>query len=87
MLLIWNTHTHLCSALVRDREVVGEGGGSVFWFYPLFFGGIYIEEAFARFFPLGFSQDKYLCSFCMVVLVYLSMIMFICFCYEIEMKY
>ena len=24
---------------------------------------IYIEEAFARFFPLGFSQDKYLCSF------------------------
>ena len=36
---------------------------------------------------LGFSQDKSLCSFCMVVLVYLSVILFICFCYEIEMKY
>ena len=36
---------------------------------------------------LGFSQDKYLCSFCMVVLVYLSMILFICFCYDNEMKY
>ena len=46
-----------------------------------FLGGIYIEEAFAGFFPLGFSQDKSLCSFCMVVLVYLSVILFICFCY------
>ena len=49
--------------------------------------GIYIEEAFAGFFTLGFSQDKSLCSFCMVVLVYLSVILFICFCYENEMKY
>jgi len=50
------------------------------------FWGIYIEEAFAGFFPLGFSQDKSLCSFCMVVLVYLSVILFICFFYENEMK-
>ena len=51
------------------------------------FLGIYIEEAFAGFFPLGFSQDKSLCSFFMVVLVYLSVIVFIFFCYENEMKY
>ena len=63
VLLIWNTHTHLCSALVRDREVVGEGGGSVFWVLPFIFWGIYIEEAFAGFFPLGFSQDKYVLFF------------------------
>ena len=25
---------------------------------PFIFYGIYIEEAFAGFFPLGFSQDK-----------------------------
>ena len=58
-----------------------------FGFYLLSFWGIYIEEYFSRFFPLGFSQDKSLCSFCMVVLVYLSVILFICFCYENEMKY
>ena len=61
-LLIWNTHTHLCSALLEEREVAGEGGGSVFdlpfGFYLLSFWGIYIGEAFAGFFPLGFSQDK-----------------------------
>ena len=34
-----------------------------FGFYLLYFLGIYIEEAFARFFPLGFFQDKSLCSF------------------------
>ena len=45
-----------------------------FGFYILSFGGIYIEEYFAGFLPLGFSQDKYLCSFCMVVPVYLSVI-------------
>ena len=60
--LIWNTHTQVCSALVKEREVAGEGGGSVFdqsfGFYLLSFWGIYIEEAFARFFPLAFSQDK-----------------------------
>ena len=38
------------------------------------FWGIYIEEDFAGVFPLGFSQNKSLCSFCMVVLVYLSVI-------------
>ena len=32
-------------------------------FYLLSFWGIYIEEAFVGFFPLGFSQDKSLCSF------------------------
>ena len=62
-----HTHTHLCSALDSERErervVAGEGGGSVFWFYLLSFWGIYIEEAFVGFFPLGFSEDKYLCSF------------------------
>ena len=41
---------------------------------PFIFWGIYIEEAFAWFFSLGFSQDKSLCSFCVVVLVYISMI-------------
>ena len=45
-----------------------------FGFYLLSFWGIYIEEAFAGFFPLGFSQDKYLCSFFVVVLVYISVI-------------
>ena len=55
-LLIWNTHTHLCSALVKEREVVGEGGGSIFdQSFGFSFWGIYIEEAFAGFFPLGFS--------------------------------
>ena len=63
-LLIWNTHTHLYSALVKKREVAGEGGGPVFdqsfgfTFYLLPFLGIYIEEAFDGFLPLGFSQDK-----------------------------
>ena len=63
VLLIWNTHSHLYSALVEKRRVAGEGGGSgsllvlsfIFW-------GIYIEEAFAGFFPLGVSHDKSLCS-------------------------
>ena len=91
VLLICSTHSHLCSALVEKRRVAGEGGGSGFDLLPSFifylFGDIYIEEAFAGFFPLGFSQDKSLCSFCMVVLVYLSVILFICFCYEFEMKY
>ena len=58
----FKTHSHLCSALVKEREVAGEAGGSVFdqsfGFYLLSFWGIYIEEAFVGFFPLGFSQDK-----------------------------
>ena len=90
-LLIWNTRTHLCSALVREREVVGEGGGSGFdllaGFIFYLFGASILRKLLLGFFPLGFSQDKYLCSFCMVVLVYLSVILFICFCYENEMKY
>ena len=73
------------------REVAREGGGSGFdllaGFIFYLFGDIYIEEAFAGFFPLGFSQDKSLCSFCLVVLVYLSVILFICVCYENEIKY
>ena len=86
-LLIWtHTHTHLCSALVEKRRVIREGGGSGFdllaGFIFYLFGDIYIEEDFTAFFPLGFSQDKSLCSFCMVVLVYLSVILFICFCFE-----
>ena len=58
-----------------------------FAFFLLSFWGIYIEESFAGFFPLGFSEDKSLCSFCIIVLVYLSVILFICFCYENDMKY
>ena len=90
-LLIWNTHSHLCSALVEERGVAGEGGGSVFdllfGFTFYLFGTSILRNILLGFFPLGFSQDKYLCSFCMVMLVYLSVILFICFCYEIEMKY
>ena len=51
------------------------------------FWDIYIEEAFVGFFPLGFSKDKSMCSFCTLVLIYLLVILFICFCYENEMKY
>ena len=90
VLLICNTHSHLCGALVEKREVAGEGGGSGFDLLvglPSIFWGIYIEEYFVGFFPLGFSQDKSLRSFCMVVLVYISVILFICFCYQNEMKY
>ena len=89
-LLIWSTHSHLCSALVEKRSTWRRrriGLWSPCWFYLLSFWGIYIEEAFAGFFPLGFFQDKSLCSLCMVVLVYILVILFICFFYEIEMKY
>ena len=51
----FETHTLTCVAHKRERERdVAGGGGSVlgFNFYLL---GIYIEEAFAGFFPLGFS--------------------------------
>ena len=64
-LLIWSTHSHLYSALVEKRRVAGEEGGSGFdlligfIFCLLYFWGIYIEEDFVGFFPLGFSQDKY----------------------------
>ena len=85
------THSHLCSALVEKRRVAGEGGGPGFGlligFIFYFFGASILRNILLGFFPLGFSQDKSLCSFCMVILVYLSMIMFICFCYEKEMKY
>ena len=83
-LLIWNTHSHLCSALVEKRSRWRRTIRlwSPCWFYLLSFWDIYIEECFVWFFPLGFSQDKSFCSFCMVVLVYLSVILFICFCYE-----
>ena len=61
-LLIWNTHTHLCSALVREREVAGEGGGSVFdlsfGFTFYIFGASILRKILLGFFPLGFSQDK-----------------------------
>ena len=65
-LLICSTHTHLYSALVEKREKCLEKEEDqdlisllvlsfIFW-------GIYIKEAFAGFFPLGFSQDKSLFS-------------------------
>ena len=90
-LLIWSTHSHLYSALVEKKEKYLEKEEdqaliSLLVLYFIFWG-IYIEEYFAGFLPLGFSQDKSLCSFCMVVLFYLSVILFICFCYENEMKY
>ena len=87
VLLISDTHSHLCSALVEKRRLEKEEDQALIFLLVLSFWGIYIEEAFVGFFPLGFSQDKSLCSFCMVVLVYLSVILFICFCYENEMKY
>ena len=71
----------------REKELWLEKEDKYFGFYLLSFWGINIEEAFAGFFPLGFSQDKSLCSFCMVVLVYLLVILFVCFCYENEMKH
>ena len=88
VLLIWNTHSHLCSALVEKRRVDGEGGGSGFdllvGFTFYLFGASILRKLLLGFFPLGFSQDKSLCSFCMVVLVYLSVILFICF--DMKMK-
>ena len=69
-ILIWNTHSHLCSALVKEREVAREGGGSVFdqsFGFTFYLLGIYIEEAFAGFFPLGFSQNKSMCCSCDIV--------------------
>ena len=60
---------------MREREkALEKKEDQSFGFYLLSFWGIYIQEAFDGFFPLGFSQDESLCSFCMVVLVYLSMI-------------
>ena len=57
----------------REKELWMENKeDQSFGFYLLSFWGIYIKEAFARFFPLGFSQDKYFCYFCVVVLFYIS---------------
>ena len=69
-------HSHLCSALMEEREVAREGGGSGF---DLLTGFIFylFGTSILRKLLLGFSQDKYLCSFFMVVLVYLSVILFI----------
>ena len=86
----FGTHSLTCVAHEREREKelwLEKKEDQSFGFYLLSFWGIYIEEDFAGFFPLGFSQDKSLFSFCMVFLVYLSVIQFICFCYEIEMRY
>ena len=47
----------------REKELWLEKENLFFGFYLLSFWGIYIEEAFARFFPLRFSHDKSLCSF------------------------
>ena len=61
VLLIWSTHSHLCSALVeREKQLEKEDDQALISLLvlPFIFLGIYIEEAFAGFFPLGFSQDK-----------------------------
>ena len=62
VLLIWSTHSHLCSALVEKRRVAGEGGGSGF---DLLIGFIFylFGASILRKLLLGFSQDKYLCTF------------------------
>ena len=61
-----HTHSHLYSALVERREkyLEKEEDQALISLLVLsfIFWGIYIEEDFAGFFPLGFSQDKYLCS-------------------------
>ena len=63
VLLIWDTHTHLVYRTCGGEELLEKEENQVFdllvgfTFFP-FFWGIYIEEAFAGFFPLGFSQDK-----------------------------
>ena len=60
-LLIRNTHSHLCSALVeKEKQLEKEEDQAFISLLVLTFTflGIYIEEAFAGFFPLGFSQDK-----------------------------
>ena len=58
-LLIWCTHSHLCSALVekRDKYLEKEEDQNLIPLLVLsfIFWGIYIEEAFVKFFPLGFS--------------------------------
>ena len=68
-----NTLTLTCVAHKIEKEPEKDED-QLLGFYLLSFWGIYIEEAFAGFFPLGFSQDKYLCSFFVVVLVYISVI-------------
>ena len=54
VLLIWNTHSHLCSALVKEREVAGEGGGSVFD-QPFGFTFYLFGASILRNLSLGFS--------------------------------
>ena len=58
-LLIWSTHSHLCNALEKKREkqLEKEEDQALISLLVLSFNfwGIYIEEAFAGFFPLGFS--------------------------------
>ena len=78
-----NTHSHLCSALVEEREVTGEGGGSGF---DLLVGFTFylFGEFILRNILLGFPRINR----CVVlVILFLSVILFICFCYENEMKY
>ena len=66
VLLICDTHSHLYSALVEKREkyLEKEEDQALISLLVLsfIFWGIYIEVDFVGFFPLGFSQDKYLCS-------------------------
>ena len=87
VLLIWDTHSHLWSALVEKRSSWRRRRIRLWypcWFYLLSFWGIYIEEAFAGFFPLGFCQDK------SVLFLWYCFFQWSClyaFCYENEMKY
>ena len=77
-LLIWSTHSHLCSALVEKREVAGEGGGLGFdllvGFIFLSFGASILRKLLLNFSLQGFPRINICVLFCMVMLFYLSII-------------
>ena len=78
VLLICDIHTHLEWCTCGGEELLEKEENQVFDFLVGFtffpFGASILRKLLLGFFPLGFSQDKYLYSFCVVVLVYLSVI-------------
>ena len=61
----FGTHTLTCVVHEREREKelwLEKKEDQSFGFYLLSFWGIYIEEAFVGFFPLGFSRINLCCS-------------------------